>query len=160
MMIPPHIFVFMGNPSLKAENIFHHLCRTEDAKSLQSFSSIISDVNRYLLKQFDVYGQQCVHAAACSIDAQRKVELLIQWGADINSQDKYRGDTPLHIAAYTMNYGLARWICQQPGRKLEVSNFYHKTPLCVASDQKDLRMMWLLKSSGALCRITCSNDQD
>ncbi|KAH0547130.1 hypothetical protein KQX54_017189 [Cotesia glomerata] len=60
-------------------------------------------------------------------EAQRKFEFLIRWGADDNSKNKCCANTPLHIAALTKNYRLANWICQQPGRAIEVCNVDQKT---------------------------------
>lgn len=117
---------------------------------------LVKKVNSYLLQQYNSCGQQCVHIVANRVtpEAQRKFEFLIRWGADINSQDKCLGDTPLHIAALTKNYRLANWICQQPGTALDVCNFDQKTPWRIAYELKDRIMMWLLQVYGAQCEVS------
>lgn len=155
-------FVFFDNLDEKGENLFHCLCHDESDESFKSLEMLVNDVNSYLLRQYNSCGQQCVHITASrnTLEAQRKFELLIRWGADINSQEKCRGDTPLHIAALTKNYILANWICQQPSTVVDVYNFDQKTPWRIAYDLQDLTMMWMLQVHGAQRNIACSEDRN
>lgn len=143
-MVPPHTFS-ADDPD--DGNVFHCLCRNGTIESLQSFKMLISDVNSYLLQEFDPSGQQCLHIAASQSTAESRAisELLIRSGADINVPDKIHGDTPLHIAARTRNFSLVNWICQQSAAKIDARNFEMKTPWHIAFDQTDWTIMWLLQ---------------
>nr|ACE75143.1 viral ankyrin [Glyptapanteles flavicoxis] len=123
---------------------------------------LVNDMNSYLLRQYNSCGQQCVHITASrnTSEAQLKFKLLIRWGADINSHEKIRGDTPLHIAALTKNYMLANLICQQSSVIVDVYNFDQKTPWRIAYDMQDLTMMWLLEAHGAQRNISCSENRN
>nr|AOH69156.1 hypothetical protein A6F54_87 [Microplitis mediator bracovirus] len=150
-MVPPEEIASAGNPDIEGENILHYLCREGDITNLMAFKNVISDANRHLVRQYNRHGKQCVHIVSNPgiADPQEKLKLLMEWGADINGQERVFGNTPLHITAYTRNHKLATWLCNQPGINMGLYNYLFKTPYYVACERNDIKMINILRAKGA-----------
>lgn len=155
-------FVIIKDITPESENIFHWLIRDQSQESLQTLNMLINNDNSHLIQKYDFRGLQCIHLAAMrdSYVSQQKFELLLRWGADINSQDKIHGNTPLHYAVLTNNYGLASWICEQFDVVIDVYNSKKKTPWQIAHERQEVIMMELLKSYGAQCTVSDLENQE
>lgn len=150
-MWPSKNYIFPCEHSRDGENILHYLSRNGGLIDLFVYKNAIVDENRFLVREFNLRGQQSVHVVVSEdrIDPEMKLNRLMEWGADINGKEKVHGDTPLHIAVRTKRYKLARWLCQQPQVDIEARNFAQQTPYQLADYCHDTDMMNLLQENGA-----------
>lgn len=144
-------FIFSGEHSREGENILHYLCRNGGAIDLLEYKNAIIDENRYLVREYNFQGQQCIHIVASEdkLDPRKKLMRLMEWGADINAKESINGDTPLHITVRTKNYELAEWLCRQPQVNIEALNYAQQTPYHLAYEYNNAKMMNILEEIAA-----------
>ena len=111
----------------------------------------VNIVNKYLRmgeyfnssvpEDYSMWPQYTALHFAVEFDSRETVELLLEWGADINAQDKMR-NTPLHLAARRQNESLIELLLS----KLKYSNknpknydnFSHFHIACMKNDVKNV----------------------
>lgn len=132
------------------KNYFFSLCRSGNVSELMEFMPFIG-TNVSLLHEYDHRGRMCTHIVA-RYDQKNtliKIEILFNWGADLNAGKAKTGDTLLHIATIKKNYQLADWLCRETRFNNDAINFAHQTPYHLAYFSRDQRMINIFKTNGA-----------
>lgn len=84
------------------------------------------------------------------------VELLVQWGSNINAQESW-GQTPIAIATQRSHISCMKTLLHH-GADPELKDYQHKqTPLHIACGNKDEESVLVLLDAG--CNIHATNDQ-
>lgn len=65
---------------------------------IRTFDEIVRRTTRDKINVFDAYGYTALHWAAASERSAKKIQSLLDKGADVNAQDKGDGNTALHLA--------------------------------------------------------------
>lgn len=65
---------------------------------IRTFDEIVRRTTRDKINAFDAYGYTALHWAAASERSAKKIQSLLDKGADVNAQDKGDGNTALHLA--------------------------------------------------------------
>ncbi|XP_045028027.1 serine/threonine-protein phosphatase 6 regulatory ankyrin repeat subunit B-like [Daphnia magna] len=64
---------------------------------IRTFDEIVRRTTRDKINAFDAYGYTALHWAAASERSAKKIQSLLDKGADVNAQDKGDGNTALHL---------------------------------------------------------------
>ena len=70
------------------------------------------------------------------------VKHLLNEGADVNKQTRYRLKTPLHVAAH-YNFTEVAWLLVDKGADINMKNNYNETPLDVARKGSEVEILLL-----------------
>lgn len=94
-----------------------------------------------------MYGRTALHGASVEAGSEEAVELLLDYGADVDAKDKY-GNTPLHDAAKYGNISICKLLLGY-GADIDAANKWGQTPMHVAAFERQEEVFDFLIRSGA-----------
>ena len=172
---PLHIAAYTGQPEAlsvllhakadfrkadrKGNTIIHVAClrpHQEGAQILQLLANFVEEKNQALLTQYlaavankrNFDGKTALHLAVENNDA-ASVDVLERMGVDPDKGDRNSGSTALHYAVQMQKTDMVRRLLYQMHASPNVEAFDNATPLHVAVETRNLRLIEMLMDLGA-----------
>lgn len=148
---------------VRGNTIFHVLAELGSLELLYRIRDRVDEAFDSIVLKKNYNGETSIHVAAKKNKGQRAIsiiQVLVEFGGDLNAADRYTGVTVLHEAVWREDYILAEWLCTQPDIDLEATTWGGLTAFQLAFKKRNDHLMNIFRTNGANCEDGVSSESD